>query len=101
MHRPVLMEPRTAWILFVLTMVIHSITFILLQSVADSFKRYMAPTTGVCRDKTPVVEKPDPRSEPNATTYVFDDGQGSRSRLMKGGVYYQELHQTLDVSVFR
>jgi hypothetical protein len=100
MHRPVLMEPRTAWILFVLTMVIHSITFILLQSVADSFKRYMSPTTGVCSDKTPAVEKSD-LSEPNATTHVVDNGQGSRSRLMKGGVYYQELHQTLDVSVFR
>jgi hypothetical protein len=101
MHGFVLMETRTAWILFVVTMVIHSVTFIFLQSVADSFKRYMSATTGVSTDTTPTAVISKPSSELQVTTVGFEKAQGNRFRLMKGGVYYQELHQTLDVSVFR
>ena len=92
MHGFVHMDTRTSWLLFVLTMFVHSATFVFLQSVANGFQQFKSATLGegttVAKNvkKDPVVQTP---TKPLV----------AQSRYTM--VQYQELHHTLDVSVFR
>jgi len=99
------MEPSTGWLLFVLTMIIHACTFFILQSIADKFSSYMLRT-----DLSIVKGVPIPKKQENLPHGIKSD----QNRYMLpdfnipiGGIggskraEYQQLHETLDVSVFR
>jgi hypothetical protein len=91
------MDNRTAWILFILTMIIYSATFVFLHTVADRFKRFMSPTGGDIDFTIPVEPVDDLLMVHTQKTHT----PSKSASMHASGMYYQELHQTLDVSVFR
>jgi hypothetical protein len=90
------METRTAWVLFVVTMVLHSATFIFLQLVADKFQRYMTISDGDPGNATSVAEVTAAGHMTNPPLFKTTTLPGGAGRM-----YYHELHQTLDVSIFK
>ena len=97
------MEPSTGWLLFVLTMIIHACTFFILQSIADKFSSYMLRTDlSIVKGVNPIPKKQENiphgiKSDQNR--YILPEFRvpiiGSKR------AEYQQLHETLDVSVFR
>jgi hypothetical protein len=85
------METNVAWVLFVVTMILHSMTFILLQFVADKFQKYMSLTDGDVNFVVPL----------SADTLTPPHSNNSSTTPIQTRMYYQELHETLDVSIFR
>lgn len=88
------MENTVAWALFVTTMVLHSVTFIFLQFIADKFQHYMSLTEGDATNKAPTYEPLQAKQGDLLTVGIPPASNASRK-------YYQELHETLDVSIFR
>lgn len=104
------MEPSTGWLLFVLTMIIHACTFFILQSIADKFSSYMLRTDlSIVKGVNPI-----PKNQAGMQENLPHGIKSDQSRYMLpdfnipiGGIggskrgQYQQLHETLDVSVFR
>jgi hypothetical protein len=113
MTRVLPMEPSTAWLLFVLTMVIHVTTFFILQAIADQFKNYISKSDTTISAVNGVSKPPD--SDPtkkNAKTVIVSSGKTTNTTSYRdtdkplkfdynSRGNYQELHNTLDVSVFQ
>jgi hypothetical protein len=101
------MEPSTGWLLFVLTMIIHACTFFILQSVADRFSTYMLrPHANIVKGVDPIPKKQAEMHEnlPHETHSAQIRYMLPEFRLPIIGskrTEYQQLHETLDVSVFR
>ena len=106
------METSTAWMLFVLTGMIHAGTFIFVQEVANGFKQYISATGGM--NHTPGSILSDDGSEPTMlelhTTNTPPGPDATRHHtqpLQNSAGHYQDarqykpLHDILDVSIFR
>jgi hypothetical protein len=94
------MDPSTAWLLFILTAIIHAFTFVVLQQVADHFKLYISALVGNAAHVNGVVSK---------GLYPMDTDMGNHRGTIPPNkkndiittMKYQQLHDTLDVSIFR
>jgi len=118
------LEPSTTWIVFVLSALVHSVTFIFLENMSDRFKDYINLCKGSDRKRhTEVIHQstPDGDKMPSETVSEFrlpSRNFGTSSRFWKLnansltheaphtaishlGAAYTPLHDTLDVSVFR
>jgi hypothetical protein len=105
------MNPMLVWTLFVLTMVLHAVTFFFLQGVSNYFKTYIeiSPVGGndnmTIQKKTEsgvVVNNNPTQMRTAGCINVFNRESVQHSCTdSKSRVYYQPLHETLDVSVFR
>jgi hypothetical protein len=92
-------DPATTWMLFVITMILHIITFHVLQYFADSFKTYLTLSAidGILSEtQEMVVKKHVQQYVAQSGTEIHAYNPTSLSRMP-----YQPLHETLDVSVFR
>ena len=105
------MDVSTSWLLFVLTMIIYVSTFIVLQTISEKFRIYMGldidiPNAQVIRGiiQTKPIDGENNKNINNdhIPDLITSDGKQTLSRFKvdsKG--CYRELHETLDVSIFR
>lgn len=103
------MDATTIWLLFMATIVIHSLTFWFLEHCANVFRDFVvfSPTKG---SGAATVE---PTTVPSAPTMVVRTVSGVNAYYPHQGcgvpirmhpnttAHYQPLHDMLDVSVFR
>jgi hypothetical protein len=98
------MDPVEVWMLLVLTVLIHGMTFYYVQYVANAFQSQMllSVTGGVVKGALQTT----PRNAPitpvacHMTQSRWDHAPSLRMQSTPR-VVYQQLHDTLDVSVFR
>ena len=105
------MDVSTSWLLFVLTMIIYVSTFIVLQTISEKFRIYMdldidipnaQITRGIIQTKPADGEDNKEINSDPIPGPITSDGKKTLSRFKvdsKG--CYRELHETLDVSIFR
>jgi hypothetical protein len=100
-HRPSHMDASTIWVLFMITMVIHVITFHVLEYAADRFRDYLALSAldGTVTVAQPAANKPRQHTPTAKAPHVVSNVAGCHTNV-GSTVYYQPLHETLDVSVF-
>ena len=103
MIRVVPMEVSMEWLLFVLTAIIYVTTFLVLQMIADRFRDY------ILHQDTLIVPGSNADTRNDTTKNVIG---GNKIEPTKMGAVnfrfdsqvrgvYRELHDTLDVSVFK
>ena len=99
------MDRSTIWLVFILTLVIHVLTFWFLEYCADRFKDFMlmSPTDG--RGTTEAVKQTTVEQQlPKVGTFCSIAGYSqspSYRMALNDNIKYQQFHDTLDVSVFR
>ena len=103
------MDRSTIWVVFILTLLIHALTFCFLEYCADRFKDFMlmSPTDG--RGTTEAVKQTTVEQQlPKVGTFCSITGYSqshapspSYRMALNDNIKYQQFHDTLDVSVFR
>jgi len=115
MNRTEHMDPSVMWLLFMMTCLVHIFTFFILQTVADKFSVYIVRpditlVKGVSQrvESNNIKKKIEASNDQNETHLQFigptNQVKASSSALRVNDYnrgQYQQLHETLDVSVFR
>ena len=116
MHRSEQMDPSILWLLFMMTLLVHVFTFFILQVIADKFSIYIVRPditlangineTGESSRIKQKLKVPNEKSEQHFTGLenpikASDSKMGTLRVNDYNRGQYQELHETLDVSVFR
>ena len=122
MIRVTVMEPSEAWLLFVLTVIIYGTTVFILHWIADRFRDYAVPPDSLIlrgsNSNLKAVTKPEQGTSPPNGGVISQgihvpSGKSVASTGFMSATYglfgidstsrgiYTELHDTLDVSVFK
>ena len=105
MIRVTQMNVSTEWLLFTLTTIIYVTTFFILQMVADKFRDYI-----LCHDTLIVSGVNTFARDDTEKTFTYEPVNEHDSIKLPviqnlhgqvGSGVYRELHEALDVSVFR